>query len=68
MKTRLRLARMTCGLTQIELARNINLNRATLSGLECRKIVAAEKHKQTLEKVLNVPASELFDENNLARL
>jgi len=68
MKSRLKIERMRKGLTQVEMAEKIKLSAPTLCALEGRRLVAGEKHKRILEAALEIPASELFEDNGLARL
>jgi len=68
MITRLKYERMKTGFKQVELAKKTHINPTVLCALEGRKIVADTRHQELLEQALEIPASELFEDNGLARL
>jgi transcriptional regulator with XRE-family HTH domain len=60
--TPLRAARMTKGLTQIELGRRTRIDQATISALELGKRSPTSRQSHRLAAVLQTPAAELFPE------
>lgn len=68
MLTKLKYERMKTGFKQKQLAQKTNINPTVLCALEGRKIVADTRHQELLEAALEIPASELFEDNGLARL
>jgi len=68
MLTKLKAERMKRGLRQTEMAKTMKLSPTTLCALETRRLAARGRYKAEIENLLEIPASELFEDNGLARL
>lgn len=68
MLTRLKLMRLSKNTSLIETAKAVCIDQTSLSRIERRIMIAVPEQQQALADFLGVKASELFEENGLAKL